>query len=283
MRQDIVGRRFTRKDADFMAITSCNASSRCTGCGSGCCRSRSTCPCQRSACTQFNLDCDWCACNHCNGCNCWNNWNGCNCWNGCNHCNNCNNCNNCACHSCGCCRRCNCSRCHRNGNCLTCGSTRDRSDDDDCDCDGDSDCHAQDSRELATVQADGCACQTPGMVYHVEHGMNWLAHWREALENGTLFQALHLPMNGGCEVTTCATEAQAIAFALWELRLYLDTHPDDCEALALFRRLEEKAEDPNYASTFAGDDGQSNVWRWASTPWPWEPPCCRRCDCQHTT
>ena len=124
----------------------------------------------------------------------------------------------------------------------------------------------------------GCA-RTPGMVYHAEHGTDWLFHWKEALENGTLFQELHKPMNGGCEVTTCATEAQAIAFAMWELRLYLNTHPNDCEALALFRLLEEKSCDPNYASTFACDDGQYSGWSWVNGPWPWEHDggCRQRC------
>ena len=53
----------------------------------------------------------------------------------------------------------------------------------------------------------------------------------QALLHGTLFPALYKPMgNEQLPITSCRIERrQALSFALWELRLYLDTHPDDCE------------------------------------------------------
>ena len=37
-------------------------------------------------------------------------------------------------------------------------------------------------------------------------------------------------------------QIDAVQFAMWELHLYLDTHPDDISALALFKKYEEKSE-----------------------------------------
>ena len=61
---------------------------------------------------------------------------------------------------------------------------------------------------------------------------------------------------------------------LWELRLYLNTHPCDQEALALFRQLREKAE-CTYAEAFLPKDCAR--WAWTDDPWPWEYDCaCHR-------
>ena len=63
-------------------------------------------------------------------------------------------------------------------------------------------------------------------------------------------------------------------FALDELNLYLDTHPDDAQALCLHN---------NYARTLRDLETQyqkiygpltanypCNKWRWLEEPWPWE-------------
>lgn len=90
-----------------------------------------------------------------------------------------------------------------------------------------------------------------------------------ALKAGTLYPELHKPMNGYHPCGgLCADEKQRIAFTLWELRLYLDTHPDDQEAFALLRQL-CTALGPNYATTFLPDDC-ANGWTWTNAPWPWE-------------
>ncbi len=95
-----------------------------------------------------------------------------------------------------------------------------------------------------------------------------------ALRSGTLFPELHKPLNGYCPCdSNCGTCAQAAAFAAWEMRLYLNTHPNDQEALALFRKLCKEAEDENYATTFLTDDCCTNGWNWVKNPWPWEYSC----------
>ena len=71
---------------------------------------------------------------------------------------------------------------------------------------------------------------------------------RGALRAGTLFPELHNPLNGYCPKASyagCATSQQASAFAAWEMRLYLNTHQNDTEAPALFRKLYKEAEAEN--------------------------------------
>ena len=72
-----------------------------------------------------------------------------------------------------------------------------------------------------------------------------------------------------------------VSFAVTELTLYLDTHPDDLEALSYFNHYNEerkKALDlyaANYApltlDTVRPDDDH---WIWALEPWPWEGGYC---------
>ena len=72
----------------------------------------------------------------------------------------------------------------------------------------------------------------------------------------------------------CADHCQKTAFMLWELRLYLNAHPNDKEALALFGQLAEKAGD-TYATAFLTE--ACDRWAWTDDPWPWEYDCqCRK-------
>lgn len=67
----------------------------------------------------------------------------------------------------------------------------------------------------------------------------------------------------------------AMQFACWELHLFLDTHPANCEAA---RRLEEYRHRlartvKEYEEAY-GPLGQlsseTSRWAWISGPWPWE-------------
>ncbi len=68
---------------------------------------------------------------------------------------------------------------------------------------------------------------------------------------------------------------QALGFASWELHLFLDTHPGNCEAA---RKLEENrarmaALTKEYEEKFGplGETSQNTSrWAWISDPWPWE-------------
>lgn len=113
-----------------------------------------------------------------------------------------------------------------------------------------------------------------GMVWAKLQELDQIFESKGALCSGTLFPELHKPMSGYCPGRCCCqTDEQAAAFAAWELRLYLNTHPDDKQALALFRRLCAEANDPNYATTFLAD-ADGSCWGWTDDPWPWEyGPC----------
>lgn len=108
------------------------------------------------------------------------------------------------------------------------------------------------------------------MVYEAEHDLSQLHEMEEAIRKGTLFPQLYMPMKSEC-ADACGAQlcdGQAEAFAAWELRLYLNTHPCDQQALKLFRQLARKTRQPNYATSFAQDCDEG--WRWTDAPWPWE-------------
>ncbi len=71
-----------------------------------------------------------------------------------------------------------------------------------------------------------------------------------------------------------------VSFAVTEMTLYLDTHPDDAEALSYFNHFNQERQKALrlYSSTYAPltlDTAQEeNCWRWATEPWPWEGGQC---------
>ena len=63
-------------------------------------------------------------------------------------------------------------------------------------------------------------------------------------------------------------------FAITELALYLDTHPDDERALCLHRKYARELKDlkDKYQKVYGPltIDFPCNKWRWLEEPWPWE-------------
>ncbi|NCB91299.1 MAG: spore coat protein CotJB [Clostridia bacterium] len=68
------------------------------------------------------------------------------------------------------------------------------------------------------------------------------------------------------------------SFAQYDMLLYLDTHPDDAEAFAYYRKQTCIREDAlkQYAQHYGPltmdliDDTCSDSWKWMMQPWPWE-------------
>ncbi len=91
-----------------------------------------------------------------------------------------------------------------------------------------------------------------------------------AIRRGTLFPELDKPMHCVAAPSGCAvpTASQIMGFSSWEVRLYLNTHPHDANALQLYHQLCQQAPNPNYACTFVPCAG--NRWTWVDDPWPWE-------------
>ena len=75
----------------------------------------------------------------------------------------------------------------------------------------------------------------------------------------------------------------AVSFAALDASLYLDTHPEDKEALDYFHHFNSARQQAlhEYAVRFGpltlGDvqhDGPcKDSWKWAAQPWPWEGDC----------
>lgn len=70
------------------------------------------------------------------------------------------------------------------------------------------------------------------------------------------------------------SEIRCHEFAITELALYLDTHPDDKKALCLHRKYCNELE--NMRDMYQKMYGPltitypCNKWRWLEEPWPWE-------------
>lgn len=73
-----------------------------------------------------------------------------------------------------------------------------------------------------------------------------------------------------------------VSFAVTDITLYLDTHPDDQEALAYcekYRKMRNAAL-KEYAKCYGPltidtiDDSFSDSWKWVTQPWPWEGGAC---------
>ena len=102
---------------------------------------------------------------------------------------------------------------------------------------------------------------------------------RKALVRGTLFPGLDLPFMGMVnqkeQPVTPKTELQTLAFMIQELALYLDTHPNDTEALEMYRKYQQIYHDG--MMKFNGEQPlrhglpvQGERYRWLDDPWPWE-------------
>lgn len=109
----------------------------------------------------------------------------------------------------------------------------------------------------------------PAMVKPVAHELRRVYPADQALRSGTLFPELDKPLKGARVPGACTADPhQALSFAAWEVRLYLNTHPCDERALALYHDLCGQLTKPSYACAFAPCGLRE--WNWLDDPWPWE-------------
>ena len=103
---------------------------------------------------------------------------------------------------------------------------------------------------------------------------------QKGLVRGTLFPGLDLPFMGMVNLhelpVTPLSQLQALSFAVQELALYLDTHRDDREALALYRSYQEMLQkvrseyQKRYGPLNHGTPQTSEDYQWLDDPWPLE-------------
>ena len=66
------------------------------------------------------------------------------------------------------------------------------------------------------------------------------------------------------------------SFALKELQLFLDTHPCDTEALAMFHQYKQALSrataeyEAQYGPLTAAGAAAKPSWDWIGNPWPWD-------------
>ena len=104
---------------------------------------------------------------------------------------------------------------------------------------------------------------------------------QDALRNGTLFPGLNLPFylksEAGAVPNTALTELQALEFVVMELGIYLDTHPQDSEAFAMFQKytaMEKQAKalyEEQHGPLTKQAAANGKTYRWLESPWPWCP------------
>lgn len=68
----------------------------------------------------------------------------------------------------------------------------------------------------------------------------------------------------------------AYAFAAYDWNLYLDTHPDDKDAIAMFHKMSDRATElrdefqARFGPLTAAASQDMERWNWIDSPWPWE-------------
>lgn len=102
---------------------------------------------------------------------------------------------------------------------------------------------------------------------------------RKGLVRGTLYPGLDLPFLGMVnrkeKPITPLSELQALGFAVQELALYLDTHPQDQEALEVYREYQKlyshcREEYRKQCGPLTHFQEHSGPYGWLKDPWPWE-------------
>ena len=118
----------------------------------------------------------------------------------------------------------------------------------------------------------------PYVPFQMENAPKYEA--RKGLVRGTLFPGLDLPFMGMVnhkeKPVTPKSELQALGFAVQELALYLDTHPEDREALELYRKYQQMLHkcsmeySENRGPLNHGMPVNDKNYSWLDDPWPWE-------------
>ena len=83
-------------------------------------------------------------------------------------------------------------------------------------------------------------------------------------------------LNPGNEQAELLTNIDSYGFALNDLKLYLDVHPDDRKYISLYNEYvrEYQKNIMEYTRKFGNMESnninESNKWTWVSEPWPWQ-------------
>ena len=82
------------------------------------------------------------------------------------------------------------------------------------------------------------------------------------------------------QINPIAQKVYEYGFVLDDAILFLDTHPDDPEALAYYRKMREAYQEAyleyvaNIGPLMITDVDPEKGWSWLDDPWPWEGGMC---------
>lgn len=71
-------------------------------------------------------------------------------------------------------------------------------------------------------------------------------------------------------------QIQALSFAQYELILFLDTHPNNANALCEYQKITPQLNElrayyrENFGPLTPAEVDSSTEWTWVCGPWPWE-------------
>lgn len=84
----------------------------------------------------------------------------------------------------------------------------------------------------------------------------------------------NMPERDNCQQEQMLMQIRELNFAVVELGLYLNTHPEDQRALCLHRKYTKELKDlmDKYQKVYGPLSiyYPCNKWRWLEEPWPWE-------------
>lgn len=118
----------------------------------------------------------------------------------------------------------------------------------------------------------------------IENSNNNILNSEEGFKKGNMFKNLYngykdykpVKLTAQSEREDMLMQIQEYSFAATDLELYLDTNPNDNNALNLFNKyLNKKIElinmfEEKYGPLTLNSNVQTNNWLWKNSPWPWE-------------
>lgn len=118
----------------------------------------------------------------------------------------------------------------------------------------------------------------------IENPNNNILNSEEGFKKGNMFKNLYngykdykpVKLTAQSEREDMLMQIQEYSFAATDLELYLDTNPNDNNALNLFNKyLNKKIElinmfEEKYGPLTLNSNVQTNNWLWKNSPWPWE-------------
>ena len=111
----------------------------------------------------------------------------------------------------------------------------------------------------------GCSCNKE--MYNMNEDYNMMINSLENMMNNN-------NCNNDMTRENMIKEIKCYQFAVIELALYLDTHPEDERALCLHRKYTRELKDlkDKYQKVYGplSINYPCNKWRWLEEPWPWE-------------